>query len=55
MIVGEGTGEFSINGVATQVKVGDMVFAESNVLHGVQNTGKTRMIFYFIKMSGKSA
>ena len=55
MIVGEGTGEFSVNGVATQVKTGDMVFAEANVLHGVRNTGKTMMTFYFIKMMGKSA
>jgi quercetin dioxygenase-like cupin family protein len=55
MIVGEGSGEFSINGVATQVKTGDMVFAESNVLHGVRNTGQMRMTFYFIKTMGKSA
>lgn len=55
MIVGEGTGEFSIDGVATQVKTGDMVFAEANVLHGVRNTGQTRMTFYFIKMMGKHA
>jgi len=54
MIVGEGTGEFFINGVATPVKVGDMVFAESNELHGVRNTGQTRMTFYFVKMMGKS-
>ncbi len=54
MIVGEGTGEFFINGVATQVKEGDMIFAESNVLHGVRNTGQTRMTFYFIKTMGKS-
>ena len=27
-----------------------MVFAESNVLHGVRNTGQTRMAFYFIKI-----
>lgn len=53
MIVGEGTGEFSIDGVATQVKTGDMVFAEANVLHGVRNTGQTRMTFYFIKMMGR--
>jgi quercetin dioxygenase-like cupin family protein len=50
MIVGDGSGEFSINGVATQVKTGDMVFAEANELHGVRNTGTTRMTFYFIKM-----
>jgi quercetin dioxygenase-like cupin family protein len=55
MIVGEGTGEFFINGAAAQVKTGDMVFAESNVLHGVRNTGQTRMTFYFIKIMGKSA
>lgn len=55
MIVGEGTGEFSVDGVSTPVKSGDMVFAESNVLHGVRNTGQTRMTFYFIKTMGKSA
>ena len=55
MIVGEGTGEFFLDGVTTQVKTGDAVFAEGNVLHGVRNTGKTRMTFYFIKMMGKNA
>jgi quercetin dioxygenase-like cupin family protein len=55
MIVGEGTGEFSIDGVTTQVKTGDMMFAEGNVLHGVSNTGETRMTFYFIKVMGKHA
>lgn len=55
MIVGEGTGEFSVDGIATQVKAGDMVFAESNVLHGVVNTGQTRMVFYFIKTMARNA
>jgi quercetin dioxygenase-like cupin family protein len=55
MIVGGGTGEFFLDGVATQVKTGDMVFAEANVLHGVKNTGETRMTFYFIKMMGRHA
>jgi mannose-6-phosphate isomerase-like protein (cupin superfamily) len=53
MIVGEGTGEFSIDGVASHVKTGDMLYAEANVLHGVRNTGETRMTFYFIKVMGK--
>jgi len=53
MIVGEGSGEFSIDGAAIQVKTGDMLFAEANMLHGVRNTGQTRMTFYFIKMMGK--
>jgi quercetin dioxygenase-like cupin family protein len=55
MIVGEGAGEFFLNGVTTQVKTGDMVFAEANVLHGVRNTGETSMTFYFIKVMGKHA
>jgi quercetin dioxygenase-like cupin family protein len=54
MIVGRGTGEFSVDGVTTQVKTGDMVFAEANVLHGVRNTGPTQMTFYFIKVMGKT-
>src|SRR6202046_948514 len=29
MIVGQGTGEFFLDGVATQVKMGDMIFAEA--------------------------
>ena len=52
---GEGAGEFFLDGVATQVKMGDMIFAEANVLQGVRNTGDTRMTFYFIKMMGKHA
>ncbi len=55
MIVGGGTGEFFLNGATTQVKTGDMVFAEANVLHGVKNTGETPMTFYFIKILGKHA
>ena len=55
MIVGEGSGEFFVDGVGTQVKTGDMVYAGANVLHGVRNTGKTQMTFYFIKIMGKNA
>jgi len=53
MIVGEGTGEFFLDGVTTQVKARDTIFAEANVLHGVRNTGQTQMTFYFIKVMGK--
>ena len=55
MIVGGGTGEFFLENVTTPVTTGDMVFAEANVLHGVRNTGETRMTFYFIKLMGKHA
>jgi quercetin dioxygenase-like cupin family protein len=53
MIVAEGTGEIVINGVATQVGPGDMMYAEANELHGITNTGKTMMTFYFVKTSAK--
>ncbi len=53
MIVGEGTGEFFLDGVTSQVKTGDALFAEANVLHGVKNTSDARMTFYFIKMMGR--
>src|SRR5580704_13964348 len=52
MIVGEGTGEFFLDGVTAPVKLGDMIFAEANVLHGVKNTSNARMTFYFIKTMG---
>jgi quercetin dioxygenase-like cupin family protein len=55
MIVGGGTGEFFLDGVTTQVKTSDTIFAEANVLHGVRNTGQTSMTFYFIKLMGKRA
>lgn len=55
VIVGEGTGEFTVNGVTTKVKAGDMMFAEANVLHGIVNTGSTRMTFYFTKLLAKGA
>lgn len=55
VIIGEGTGEFTVNGVVTKVKAGDMMYAEANVLHGIVNTGSTRMTFYFTKMLAKNA
>ena len=54
MIVAEGRGEFSVSGVAQQVTVGDTLFAEASVLHGVRNTGTTRMTFFLIKMQAKT-
>ena len=55
MIVAAGNGEIVVDGVVTQVEAGDMMYAEANVLHGITNTGSTRMTFYFTKMLGKGA
>lgn len=53
MVIAEGTGEITIDGVATQVGPGDMMYAEADVLHGITNTGPTMMTFYFTKMLAK--
>ncbi len=55
MVIGSGTGEIVVNGVKSQVKTGDMMYAEANVLHGIVNTGKTPMVFYFSKFMAKGA
>lgn len=54
MVVAEGTGEIEVAGVVTQVEAGDMMYAEANVLHGITNTGSTRMTFYFTKIMAKT-
>ena len=55
MWIGSGTGEIVVAGVTSQVKTGDMMYAEANVLHGIVNTGKTPMVFYFTKFMAKQA
>ena len=55
MWIGSGTGEMVVNGVTSQVKAGDCMYAEANVLHGIVNTGKTPMVFYFTKFQAKGA
>ena len=54
IIVASGTGEIEINGLATPVEAGDMMYAEANVLHGIKNTGSTVMVFYFTKILATS-
>ena len=53
MVVTEGAGEITIEGVVTHVGAGDMMYAEANVLHGITNTGNTMMTFYFTKLLAK--
>jgi quercetin dioxygenase-like cupin family protein len=54
MMVAAGTGKIEVDGVTTQVEAGDMMYAETNVLHGITNTGSTMMTFYFIKILAKN-
>jgi mannose-6-phosphate isomerase-like protein (cupin superfamily) len=49
MVITEGTGEISINGKIQKVAPGSMMYCAANALHGIVNTGKTPLLFYFYK------
>jgi quercetin dioxygenase-like cupin family protein len=49
MIVREGTVEATLNGQATRVEVGGMIFCASGEMHGLKNVGATRATYYVIK------
>ena len=49
MVVTEGTGEISVEGKVTKVGPGTMMYCGGNKLHGIVNTGKTPLLFYYYK------
>ena len=49
LIVSEGTGEIECDGKTTQVGPGAIMYCAGNVLHGIVNTGKVPMTFYWSK------
>jgi mannose-6-phosphate isomerase-like protein (cupin superfamily) len=49
MVVTEGTGEISMDGKITKVGPGSMMYSAAQRLHGIVNTGKTPLLFYFYK------
>ncbi len=49
LLVTEGSGEISIEGKITKVSSGSMMYCAANKLHGIVNTGKTPLLFYFYK------
>ena len=49
MVVTEGTGEIVVDGKTKKVGPGSMMYCAANKLHGVVNTGKTPLLFYFYK------
>jgi mannose-6-phosphate isomerase-like protein (cupin superfamily) len=53
MIVAEGTGEIDCGGTITQVGPGSIMYCAGNVSHGIVNTGKVPMTFYWSKWLGK--
>ena len=49
MVITEGTGEIVVDGKTTKVGPGSMMYSAANKLHGIVNTGKTPLLFYFYK------
>jgi len=49
MIVTEGTGEISVEGKVTKVAPGTSMYCAAGKLHGIVNTGKTPLLFYYFK------
>lgn len=49
LLITEGTGEVSLEGKVSRVAPGSMLYCAGNRLHGIKNTGKSPMLFYFYK------
>ena len=53
MIVADGTGEIDCGGKITQVGPGSIMYCAGNVMHGIVNTGKVPLTFYWSKWMAK--
>jgi mannose-6-phosphate isomerase-like protein (cupin superfamily) len=49
MVISEGTGEIVVDGKKSRVGPGSMMYCAANRLHGIVNTGKTPLLFYYYK------
>jgi len=49
MVITEGTGEIVVDGRTTKVVPGSMMYCAGGTLHGILNTGKAPLLFYFYK------
>jgi len=49
LLITEGAGEVTMNGTASQVAAGAVMYAAPNYLHGIKNTGQSPLTFYYIK------
>ena len=52
LIVADGTGEIECGGKTTRVGPGSIMYCAGDVLHGIVNTGKVPMTFYWSKWTG---
>ena len=49
LIISEGTGVIECEGKTTEVGPGAIMYCASNALHGITNTGKVPLTFYWSK------
>jgi mannose-6-phosphate isomerase-like protein (cupin superfamily) len=49
MVITEGTGEITVDGKLLKAGPGSMMYCAAGKLHGIVNTGKTPLLFYFYK------
>lgn len=49
LLVTEGNGEISLNGKVTKCGPGSMMFCAADHMHGIVNTGKTTLTFFYFK------
>jgi quercetin dioxygenase-like cupin family protein len=49
MVVTEGTGEIVVEGKVTKVAPGSSMYCAGGKLHGIKNTGKAPLLFYYMK------
>jgi mannose-6-phosphate isomerase-like protein (cupin superfamily) len=49
LLITEGAGEVTIAGTVTKVGPGSMLYCAADKLHGITNTGKAPLLFYFWK------
>ena len=49
MVITEGTGEISMEGKIAKVGPGSMMYCGAGKLHGIVNTGKSPLLFFFYK------
>ncbi len=54
MVIESGTGEIFCDGKTTKVGPGSVMYTTPNASHGIENTGKTPLVFYFIKWAPKT-
>lgn len=55
MVIESGQGEIFCNGKTTKVGPGSVMFTAPNDPHGIVNTGKTPLVFYFVKWEAKKS